>query len=236
MSDRVEGDTVLALVPARGGSVGVPGKNVADVGGRPMVAWSVAAALDSGRVDVVVVSTDDDEIAAAGAAAGAAVPFRRPADLATDEASSVAVAVHTLDWYREESGEDPTWLVLLQPTSPLRDGRDVAAAVDLARTPGTDAVVSVRSVRDHPAWMLRLMPSGYVERVTPSTATRRQDEPDLLVPNGAIYVVRPEVLRMTGHWYGERTRSYEMTADRSIDVDTPWDLELVRMLVGRPST
>lgn len=223
--------TTVALVPARGGSKGVPGKNVAEVGGRPMIAWTIAAAFDSGVVDRVVVSTDDDGIATVAEATGAEVPFRRPAALATDEADSVDVALDALD----RLGSDPEWLVLLQPTSPLRCGTDVAAAMALA-TADVDAVVAVRAVREHPAWLVAVDRAGSITPWQPASGRRRQEEPALFVPNGSIYAVRPEVLRATLRWYGERAVAYIMPEERSVDVDTAWDLHIVSLVLGSPAT
>ena len=149
---------VLALVPARGGSKGLPGKNVAPLRGRPLIAWTIAAA-GSALIDSVVVTTDDDAIAEAALAAGARVPFRRPAALAGDEARMSDVIGHALDTLAL-AGESYGWLLLLQPTSPLRTAAHVEAAFARLAASGGGAVVSVCEAEHNPQWMGELPPDG----------------------------------------------------------------------------
>lgn len=222
--------TVIALVPARGGSKGIPRKNLVEVAGRPLLSWTIAAAQQSGVVDRIVVSTDDDEIARAAQDLGAEVPFRRSPELSDDHATAVDVAIDALDRLG-----DPDWLLLLQPTSPLRSAEDVRSAVRLA-SDDVERVVSVRPVRDHPAWLLRVAGDGMLEPWSGSAATRRQDEPALVVPNGAIYLIRPAALRRDRSWVGSRTRAYNMPEERSIDVDTSWDLRVASLVLASAAT
>ena len=232
----------LALIPARGGSKGIPHKNLAPGGGRPLIAWTVAAARAAGPVDRVVVSTDDAVIAAVGRELGAEIPFLRPAELAQDDTPGIAPPLHALRWLEKHEGYRPALLLLLQPTSPLRTAEDIRAAVELLQARDADAVVSVTPVRKHPHWMKRLGAEGRLidapalahglEAVPQRGGTRRQDLPPLYAPNGAVYLARRDVLLDHGGWYTERTYAYVMPEERSLDIDTPWDLHLADLVLG----
>lgn len=227
---------VLALVPARGGSRGLPGKNVAPLGGRPLIAWSIAAARQAACVGRVVVSTDDPAIAAAGRAAGAEVPFLRPAELARDDTPGVAPALHLLEWLREAGQDTPEWLAYLQPTSPLRTAADIDGAFAVARDRGADAVLAVVEPKHHPDWMLRPGPDGWLEELAPrEAASRRQELPPVYALNGALYLVRARALAETGTFRQPRTAPWVMPWQRSVDIDTADDLQLAAWLLGNES-
>jgi N-acylneuraminate cytidylyltransferase/CMP-N,N'-diacetyllegionaminic acid synthase len=142
---------IIALVPARGGSKGLPGKNVLPLLGKPLIAWTIEQAKACSYIDRVMVTTDDDGIAAAAREFGADVPFKRPAHLATDAAKSLDVVLHALDWL-EAHGDRYDLLVLLQPTSPLRTAGDIGGALDLFISKNAGAVVSVCETDHHPYW------------------------------------------------------------------------------------
>jgi N-acylneuraminate cytidylyltransferase len=222
---------VLAVITARGGSKGLPGKNVADVGGRPMVAWSVAAARNSAFIDRVVLSSDDEAIMTAAREAGCDVPFRRPPELATDAAPVDAALVHAL----ENVGEDFHYLVLLQATSPLRRADDIDGCIALAEKTGAP-VVSMAPCKP-PQWMFhrdgegRLVPVIAAENRT----ARRQDIAQAYLVNGAVYVIEVERFLNTRTFVDADTRGYIMPPERSVDVDTALDLLLVRAIVGSHS-
>ena len=151
---------LLALIPARGGSRGVPRKNVREIAGKPLIAWTIEAALSVRGIDRVVVTTDDAEIAEVSRAAGAEVPFLRPAELAADETPGIAPVFHALD-----ALPDFDEVLLLQPTSPLRGANDIEALLALVRESNASSVVSVTEPDCHPAWMFRLGDVGDVVRV-----------------------------------------------------------------------
>jgi CMP-N-acetylneuraminic acid synthetase len=210
----------LALIPARGGSKGLPGKNLLSVGGVPLV---------SGVVDRILVSTDCPETAAVAERYGAEVPFLRPSEISTDEASSLDVALHTL----EVCGPVEE-LVLLQPTSPLRTSEDVRAAKYLLVNEAP-AVVSVVQAETHP-WLVstidpdgRLAPFG--ER--PAGYLRRQDLPRVFRLNGAVYWIKVAVLVRERSFTPPGTKAYVMPPERSVDIDTAADLELAEWIVSR---
>lgn len=214
---------VLGIIAARGGSVRLPRKNVLPFCGRPLIAWTVEAALASGSIDRVVTSTDDEEIAAAALAAGSDVPFLRPAHLATSRAGSCEVVEHVLDTL----GTALEFVVLLQPTSPLRLSHDIDAAVGLARASGAPAVVSVYPF-EKPWPVLRRLDGDDVMHAVETPA----GGPATHVLNGAIYVVRPEALRLHRSFTPPGTLGYVMPAERSIDIDTKLDFILAEALAA----
>jgi len=220
---------VLALVPARGGSKGLPGKNIADLGGRPLIAWSIAAALECTAIDRVVVSTDDDAIAAAAQACGAEVPFMRPASLAADDTPSHDVVCHALDTLDDDIGI----VVLLQPTSPLRTSADIDACLALLDAATAPSAVSVTDTGKAPEWMFRMTSGHHLSPLLGNWAvgTRRQDLEPAYALNGAVYAAFTDWLRGAGTFVTPETVASVMPAARSIDIDTALDLEVVRALL-----
>ena len=212
---------VLGLIPARGGSKGLPGKNLLPVRGRPLIAWTAEAALAARHIDRVVVSSDDDAILAAGRACGCET-LRRPAALASDTATTIDVVVHALD---SIGGHDV--VVLLQPTSPLRTSDDIDAACERFAASGAPACVSVSLAEQSPYWMYRLGTGQTLEPIVdlPAEATRRQDLPAVYALNGAIYIADAGRLRAARAFVGADTIAYVMPASRSIDIDTAEDFE-----------
>jgi CMP-N,N'-diacetyllegionaminic acid synthase len=225
----IDGLSVLAVITARGGSKGVPGKNVRPVYGRPLIAWTVRAATRAHTVDRVIVSTDDEGIAEASRAAGAEVPFARPAELATDTASSIDVILHALD---AVPGFD--LVVLLQPTSPLRNAADIDAAVERCVSADAPACVSVSLVEEHPQWMYRLGNDSRLAPVLPadSRASRRQDLPAVYSLNGAVYVARVDWLRRERSFLSPATVGYVMPRERALDIDTESDFQTLETFAG----
>jgi CMP-N-acetylneuraminic acid synthetase len=210
---------VLGLIPARGGSKGIPRKNLAPVGGRPLLAWTVDAARAATELTRTVVSTDDDEIAAAAAAE----VLCRPAELAEDVTPMVAVVKHAV----EELAPDV--VVVLQPTSPLRRAEHIDAAVRRLRDSGADAVVSVVEVPHayRPESLMDVVDGRVVGR---DAAGTRQEKPLVYARNGpAVLVLRAD--RLTDDLYGGDCRPYVMGQRDSLDVDTPFDLELADLLL-----
>ena len=218
----IEGLSVLALIPARGGSKGLPRKNVLPAHGRPLLAWSIEAASQSRYVDKCVVSSDDDEVMEAGRRWGADVPFRRRAELASDTASSMDVVLHALDMLG-------AWdiVVLLQPTSPLRTAQDVDAALERMLLNKAPSCVSVCPVEESPYWMFTLDAKQALQPVlgTGAMVTRRQDLPPVYKLNGAVYAARTSWLRQTRSFVGPGTVAHPMPLERSLDIDTQADFD-----------
>jgi len=226
--------TRLLLIPARGGSKGIPGKNIATLGGKPLIAWTIEQALQCGQGRVLV-STDSEEIATVARDAGAEVPFLRPAELAGDEAGSFEVAEHALNWVETSSGELPELLVLLQPTSPFRTVDDIVAAVRVVENSVAPAVIGVCEANPHP-WMTRQIgPNGLLDYFVkvPEHIKRRQDFPPAYVVNGAIYVIRARVLLEKKTFQPAGTLAYVMPQERSLDIDLPSDLQLAEWMAAR---
>lgn len=218
--------TILALVPARGGSKGLPRKNVLPFAGKPLISWTIEQARTSGVIDAVVVSTDDDEIAEVAKKHGAMVPFRRPAALASDAASSVDVVLHALDQL-EEDGSRFSIVGLLEPTSPLRESADIDGAIrKLVNTPGAESVVGVAAVEGmHPAFLLR-EERGFLAPYTGRSATdvRRQQIEPLLFLEGSIYAAYVDSLRRRRGFYHERTIGWQVARYKSLEIDEMCDL------------
>lgn len=217
---------VLGLIPARGGSKGVPRKNLADFLGRSLLERAIRCGLDASTIDDVVVSTDDEEIRDAALSAGAEVPFLRPPELATDAAPTLGAVQHALRTLAE-AGRSYDALCLLQPTNPLRLPEDVDGACRLLEGSGATAVVSVEPVPHeyHPYWAYVTDESGALQPVvTGPVVPRRQELPAAWVREGAVYVTRTETILDGNSLYGPRVMPYPMPAERSGNIDTPADL------------
>ena len=231
----------VGLIPARGGSKGIPRKNLALVAGKPLLAWTADSALAARGLNAVILSTDDDEIAEAGRACGLEVPFRRPSALASDTAASIDVLLHAVEWLDRE-GRRADVIVLLQPTAPLRTSDDIDTALKLLNDTHADSVVSVAEVPAHysPDWQLHRATSGELrlrgDRPLAEIVPRRQLLPTTFYRNGAVYAVRRDILVSQRSLYGDRCVGYVMPAERSVNVDTLDDLaEADRLLLRRHS-
>jgi CMP-N,N'-diacetyllegionaminic acid synthase len=229
---------LLAIVPARGGSKRLPRKNLLPLGGKPLIAWTLDAAIQSGCFVDVLVSTDDAEIAEAAKAHGALVPWLRPAEFATDTSRSIDVVLHALDWYEREIGT-VTGMMLLQPTSPFRSVATIKEAAARFLELGADApVVSVSPAVNHPIWTFSVEGS----RMHPfcgweSLKLRSQELPPAYALNGAIYISTPTRLRATQSFYAGDMHALNMLDRREIlDIDTSEDWETaVRQLDEKPT-
>jgi CMP-N-acetylneuraminic acid synthetase len=224
---------VLALITARRGSKGIPGKNVRQLGGKPLIAWSIEAAQESPSVGRIVTSTDSEEIAKVARQLGAEVPFLRPAELARDESTHIDVVAHCLEWLVEHEGYAPEYVLLLQPTSPLRTTADIEAASAIITEKDADAVIGVVEAPHHPFLLERIAEDGTLTAFTPSNGAslRRQDLPAAYAINGAIYLNRRESLLRERTFLPRGTYPYIMSPERSMDIDTPWDWFLVESVL-----
>jgi CMP-N,N'-diacetyllegionaminic acid synthase len=232
--------SVLGVIPARGGSKGIPRKNLTIVAGRPLLAWTADAARNARALSRVVLSTDDPALAEHGRSLGLDVPFLRPESLAADDTPMLPVLIDALDRLCAEPGFDADVVVLLQPTSPLRRAEHIDQAVQQLASTGADSVVSVVSVPHHfsPLSVLREEGGRLHPYESGQTVVRRQDKPRLWARNGpAVLAVRVATLR-AGSLYGDDSRALPMSDEDSIDVDTSFDLEmadwLLRRRLGRP--
>jgi CMP-N,N'-diacetyllegionaminic acid synthase len=221
----LEQPSVLALIPARAGSKGVPGKNIRSLAGKPLLHYSCDCAMGSRSITRTIVSTDCERIAMAARASGAETPFLRPAELARDDSPTLDVIAHTLEWLDRREQWTPDVVVLLQPTAPLRHSSDVDAALDRLLASDADSVVSVCPVETHfhPQWqftiqedLLQTHAGTPVGEIPP----RRQLLDQTYVRNGAIYGFRTESFLTTKSIYGNQCLAFVMPQDRSVNIDT----------------
>ncbi len=217
---------VLGLIPARGGSKGVPRKNIRLLAGRPLLAYTAAAALAARSLARVVLTTEDEEIAAVGRACGLDVPFMRPTELAEDTTPTLPVVIHALQTL-EAAGERFDAVCLLQPTNPLRSSADIDSCVELLQE--ADSVLSVLPVPHeyNPHWVYFRDEMGML-RLSTGEATpiaRRQDLPPAYHRDGSVYVTRTEVVLTEKSLYGKRILSYLIASERSVNIDTLEDWE-----------
>lgn len=216
----INGAKVLAVIPARGGSKGVPGKNLRPVAGKPLIAWTIDAAQRASLLDMVIVSSDDQKIIDVARAFGCDVPFVRDGQLAQDATPTIDVVMDAL--VRCPGYE---WVVLLQPTSPLRTAQDIDGAIEACISNRAPSCVSVTLAQESPYWMFTLNKGNALEPLLPElTATRRQDLPVVYSLNGAIYVANTRWLLGEGKFIGRETVAYVMPTERSVDIDTELDL------------
>lgn len=213
---------ILAVITARGGSKGLVRKNVLDLAGMPLIAWTIQAAKQSKYIDKVILSSDDDEIIAVAEQYGCEVPFRRPAALATDEASSLDVLFHAIEQVPEYD-----YVIVLQPTSPLRTSTDIDNAFEMMILSEADACASVCEVAKTPYWMYSLGPNKVLNRLLPmpTGGHRRQALPTAYELNGAIYLIKIESLYTEKSLTPEQTIAFEMSRERSIDIDCLLDFQ-----------
>jgi CMP-N,N'-diacetyllegionaminic acid synthase len=222
---------VLGIVTARGGSKTLPGKNLKLLAGKPLIAYTIEAALQSDAIDRLILTTDDPAIADVALSCGCEVPFMRPDELARDETLHLPVVEHAARWMVEHQAYRPDAVMTLQPTSPLRRPDDIRAAIELLEQSGADSVLSVSEVpaHAHPMRTLRLddhdnavlFVNGEPVR---RRINRRQDLPPAWVMNGAIYVCLTRVLLSADpSLYGDRVVAYRMPADRSVSIDDAED-------------
>jgi len=227
---------ILAVIPARGGSKGVPKKNIRQAGGKPLIAWTIECALAASHLfHKVIVSTDDPEIAEISCSFGAEVPFMRPDDLASDKSPTLPVLQHAVDFVEKTDAVGIDWVMLLQPTAPLRQPEDIFAAWSLAKSGGCDSVISVVRVFDvHPVLMKRIEDNRLVPFcVEEKEGTRRQDyEPPAYMRNGAIYLSRRDVIVERNSIWGDVIRPCVMPEERSLSIDNEWHIKMANMVLS----
>jgi CMP-N,N'-diacetyllegionaminic acid synthase len=225
---------ILGIIPARGGSKGIPRKNIKMIAEKPLIAWTIESALESHELDRLIISTDDREIANVAKEWGAETPFLRPANISTDTATSFSVVKHTLEWLKNESGYIPDYCMLLQPTSPLRSKEDIRGICDLLRENSVDAIVSVCESPVHPYHIKKILENGTIQNFCEihSSPLRRQDFPPAVSVNGAIYLNRTSTILDEETFLPEnKTYAYVMPIERSLDIDTPWDFHLAELIL-----
>lgn len=223
----------LAIIPARAGSKRLPNKNFLDLAGKPLIVWTIEAAIQSGCFDTVLVSTDSKELQEIAIKYGAEVPFLRPPELAGDTASSMDVIKHALQWLENAGCGQPEFTTLLQPTSPLRTAEDMVAAFELLHKKNANSIVSVSEVEHNPLWMNTLPADGSLADFIKLEVRglRSQDLPAYYRLNGAIYIAKTANLLIENCFFGQGSYAYLMTPNHSVDIDTKFDFVFADLLM-----
>lgn len=233
---------ILGVVTARGGSKSIPRKNIKDLAGKPLIAWTIEAAKDSGVFDRVILSTDDEEIAAIGKQYGAEVPFLRPAELAQDSTPHLPVMQHAVTWLREHEGYEPDFVCILQPTAPLRRAFHLREAVALLKRTDADSVVAMVEIPGHfsPYWAVAVDEEGLgklllSKKPIRTRIPRRQNLPKAYAHSGAIYLFRTILLfdPVDPSFYGDKVAGYVMEDKYNINIDNPEDWHLAEAAIAR---
>jgi len=225
----------IALICARGGSKGLPGKNIKKLAGTPLIGLAIKAANHVERISQVIVSTDSKEIAEIAKDHGADVPFIRPAKLAQDNSSEWLVWRHALEYLKNQRINLDA-LVVVPATAPLRDVEDINQCLDMFEKGGVDVVVTVTDARRSPYFnMLKVDDQGYSSLVNPynGNIVRRQDTPDVFDMTTVAYVVRPEYVFESTALLGGRVKSVHIPPERALDIDTPLDFEIASLLLSK---
>lgn len=225
---------MLAIIPARGGSKGVPGKNIKDLAGKPLIYYTIKAAKESKYIDRIIVSTDYKEIAEVALKYGAEVPFLRPDELATDNAKAIDNYIYTVDRLNnmnKDGGLEE--FIVLQPTSPLRTSTDIDNAIKIFYEKNADTVISVVKAEHPPTWYKKISKDGILVDYFSLTdnSLNRQEAEETYLPNGAIYILKYKALKENYGYYNSKTYPYIMKQESSIDIDTILDFKLAELLI-----
>jgi CMP-N,N'-diacetyllegionaminic acid synthase len=226
--------SILSIITARGGSKGIPGKNIKLLGGKPLIAWTIEQVKLSKFIDRVIVSTDSSEIANVCREYGADIPFIRPTELANDEAGIIDVICHAIENLELNENIYYDYVLLLQPTSPFRKTWHIDEAIEkLLTLPEADSLVSIREAYDKPFWMMKINNNNYLEKFLPESEnfSRRQDLPKLYALNGAIYLIEIKKLKQYKTFYPGLTTFYLMDFFSSVDIDTNLDFQVAEVFV-----
>jgi N-acylneuraminate cytidylyltransferase/CMP-N,N'-diacetyllegionaminic acid synthase len=225
---------ILALIPARGGSKGLPRKNIVPLLGKPLIAWTIEEALSSKYLDGVIVSTEDEEIARIARKYGAETPFKRPKQLARDSSKGIDVVLHAIDWFKKK-GNRYDLLMLLQPTSPLRTVEDIDGSVEYFFTKQGNVVVSVCEAEHSPLWTNTLPDDMCMKNFINLKfgGLNRQELPKYYRLNGAIYLSFCDHLQREKSFFGKGTSAYIMPKEKSVDIDGNFDFNLAEFILSR---
>ena len=226
------GKKILGIIPARGGSKGLPGKNILPLLGKPLILWTIEQAFLSRHLDKIIVSTEDEEIAEIAKKNGAEVPFIRPVELATDHAKGIDVVIHAIDWFETNKNYFDMFM-LLQPTSPLRTSQDIDNAVGRLFLKKAKGIVSVCEEEHPPLWTNVLPVDGCMKDfLKPEILNKNRQEIQVFYRiNGAIYLAYCNYLKSQKSFFGKETYAYVMPRERSIDIDTDIDFKFAEFLL-----
>jgi CMP-N,N'-diacetyllegionaminic acid synthase len=232
----INGKKIIAIIPARGGSKGLPGKNIKPFGGKPLIAWTIEAGLSSQYIDEVMVTTDCEKIAEISKNLGAKVPFLRPAELSTDTAISIDVIRHAVTYYEENFGEIFDYVALLEPTSPLRQWQDIDNAIfSLAQHKRAKSIVGIcRTESQNPAFLVRKDNVGIISSYDglEIKVMRRQDIEDIYFFEGSVYVSETKYLLLKNTFYHNNTLGHLFPKWKSIEIDDLDDFIMAEALLA----
>lgn len=226
---------MIAIIPARGGSKGLPGKNIKMLNGKPLIAYTIEAALNVNDITDVYVTTDSIDIANISLKYGAKVPFLRLKELSTDTASAVDVYLNFIEYLKKEENLEEESFIVLLPTAPLRNSRHIDEAIQLFRETKATTVISVNEAEIPPSWYLQEN-GKYLSNANltkENSLLNRQDNKKYYIPNGAIYILNYELLKHKRTYYCESTVGYKMKREESVDIDELLDFNFIEFLINR---
>ena len=226
-----KGKSFLAVIPARGGSKGLPGKNIKPLLGQPLIAWSIESGLKSTYIDKVIVSTDDQEIADISKRYGANVPFIRPSKLASDISKTFDVLKHAIEYHKQESFD---YIVLLEPTSPLRESKDIDLSIKSLINSNADSIVGVGKTEDqNPAFLVNMDNDGFISGYENKlmTVKRRQDISNVYFFEGSIYISKISSLLENKTFYHKKTIGYQFPKYKTLEVDDMDDYIMIEAIM-----
>ena len=226
--------TFLAIIPARGGSKGLPGKNIMMLCGKPVIAWSIEAGLRSRHLDHVMVTTDSQEIADCSRRFGASVPFLRPAELALDHSTTFDAVKHVIEFYRTNQNRSFDYIVLLEPTSPLREPDDIDNMIQtlVDREESYDSIVSIGEVHEHPSIMKKIENDSLLPFCEELARTsRRQDNQPAYFPYGVAYIIKTSVLLSEKTFYASRNTYYKIKRYQNYEIDDIYDFRAIENIM-----
>ena len=227
---------MIALIPARGGSKGLPGKNIKNLCGKPLIAHTIGAALNASGIDRVVVTTDSEEIAEIAKQYGAEVPFLRPEELAGDTSSAVDVYLHAVDFLQKESGQEIQKFMVLLPTAPLRGSENIEQALKEFYEKKAETLISMKEAETPISWYYGMNEEGRVKNLGfdgQNAVKNRQVNNVYYIPNGAIYIFDTSLLREKRTYYSDNTVAYLMSQEESVDIDCALDFKIAELLLSQ---
>jgi len=224
---------MLAIIPARGGSKGIPKKNVKMLCGKPLIAYTIEAAKSSRNVERIILSTDDPQIAEVAGACDVDIPFMRPKELAQDHSLAIDNYIYTIERLSREYGQKYEEFVILLPTSPLRLAEDIDNAIDLFRSKKADSVISCNEMQCPPVWAMKINSEGLLKTYfdKPIENKNRQEIEEAYRPNGSVFVLTYSLLKNKNTYFSDKTYAYVMPRERSVDIDTEFDFKYAEFLM-----
>lgn len=223
----------LVLIPARGGSKGIPRKNMASLGGKPLIEYTIQSAIDANLLGKICLSTDDEEIRNFGLKFSIEAPFLRPAGLAMDNSETLPVILHALEWYEKNERFFPEFVVLLQPTCPLRNSEHIVNSFNQIVKSDADSLISVNPVREHPCEYVLQGAVRFEYILSPPVKPGRQNFPEVFFINGAIYISKVSLIKERRILFDREAILYQMGLREAIDIDDSDDLEYANWLIRR---